>query len=229
MKRIEAILFDSDGVLVDTERLFFEATQAAFHAAGATLSPIQWATWYLAEGRRSRDIAEIVGIPPSRIDQVVGNRDRLFWSRVDQGVPLLPGVTDTLRNLAGNFRLAVVTGASRRHYDRVHASSGLQGFFEATITTDEYKHGKPHPEAYVTALKKLSLEPHQCLAVEDSPRGAKAARAAGIRCVVVPTALTDLPQCPADCDIIENLALLGGLLESYTRSADGPSYFPSQQ
>lgn len=209
----QAILFDSDGVLIDSERLFFEATRDAFESAGSFISRGQWATWYLSEGKRSREIAGLVGIPSSRLDEIIARRDKLFWDQIDRGAPLLPGVAETLDHLDGQFRLAVVTGASRKHYDRVHASTNLRDYFEVMVTKDECEHVKPHPEAYLTALHKLSLKPCECLAVEDSPRGATAALKAGIPCVVIPTGLTDIALCPEGCRILHNISCLKDLLE----------------
>jgi len=209
----QAILFDSDGVLIDSERLFFEATRDAFESAGSVISRGQWAKWYLSEGKRSREIAGLVGIPSSRLEETIARRDELFWDKIDRGVSLLPGVAETLDHLARHFRLAVVTGASRKHYDRVHASSNLRDFFEVMVTSDECQHVKPHPEAYLTAMKRLSLKPKDCLAVEDSPRGATAALKAGIRCVVIPTRLTDIELCPAECTILDKITCLKDLLE----------------
>lgn len=202
---IRAILFDSDGVLVDTERLFFEATRTAFETAGGTLSERQWSVWYLSQGRSSREIATLCGLGPSNLEDIIAGRNQAFWDRVDQGVPLCSGVRETLNVLAPDFGLAVVTGASRRHFDRVHGLSGLRDFFQITVTSDDYEHVKPHPQAYLTAARRLSLEPHECLAIEDSPRGARAAVAAGMPCLVIPTALTDIALCPAECTIIRSL------------------------
>jgi beta-phosphoglucomutase-like phosphatase (HAD superfamily) len=211
---IQAILFDSDGVLVDTEQLFFEATRAAFQSAGGTLTSRQWAVWYLSQGRSSREIAGLSGVSPSLIDDAIERRNWSFWDRIDQGVPLCAGVMETLNDLARDFRLAVVTGASRSHYQRVHASSGLRDFFEVTVTSDEYQHVKPHPQAYLTAVQRLALKPHQCLAIEDSPRGATAAISAGVRCFVVPTLLTDIALCPVECTIIDNLTRISEYLKA---------------
>lgn len=194
----EAILFDSDGVLVDTERLFFEATRAAFQSVGVTLPADLWSVRFLSEGRRSREIGVELGIPAEQIESTMELRDLLFWKRVDQGVPLMSGILETLEQLAPRYRLAVVTGATRPHFERVHRNTELLRYFTVTVTGDECEHVKPHPEAYHLALQRLGLPPEACIAVEDSPRGAKAARAAGIRCFVIPTPLTDIAQCPAD-------------------------------
>lgn len=209
---MKAIFFDSDGVLVDTERLFFEVTRAAFESAGVALSSAQWARGYLGEGRRSRDIAGQLGMEPGRIADVIRQRDEAFWIRIDRGVPVFPGVAETLGRLARQFRLAVVTGASRPHFERVHSATGLRDFFETVVTCDDYERAKPDPQAYLTALDKLGLDAGECLAVEDSPRGAKAAVSAGLRCVVIPTSLTDGTLCPAECIFVDNVTRLPGLI-----------------
>ena len=205
---MKAILFDSDGLLVDTEQMFFEATRAAFEMAGASISSDQWARWYLAEGQRSRDIAALVGVPASSIEATIEKRDELFWNRVDQGVPLLPGVRETVTGLAEQFSLAIVTGASRQHFDRVHAATGITHLFAVVVTSDDYQCAKPHPQGYVTAMQELSLGPSDCLAVEDSPRGATAAVAAGIRCCVIPTSLTKVALCPPACTFLSDVSEL---------------------
>lgn len=188
--------------------MLFDATCAAFESAGAALSSDQWARWYLAEGRRSRDIAALVGVPISSVAETIEKRDEIFWNRIDKGVPLLPGVRDTLTHLAKRLFLAVVTGASRRHFDRVHAATGITHLFGVVVTSDDYECAKPHPQAYVTAMQKLSLGPSDCLAVEDSPRGAAAAVAAGIRCCVIPTGLTNVALCPPACTILNDVSQL---------------------
>ena len=82
------------------------------------------------------------------------------------------------------------------------SSTGLGGFFEFVVTCENERHAKPNPRGYLAALKRLSLDANECLAVEDSPRSARAAIAAGIPCVVIPTLLTDLALCPPHCKIL---------------------------
>jgi HAD superfamily hydrolase (TIGR01509 family) len=212
---IQTILFDSDGVLVDTERLFFEATREVFAGFGAVIPPGQWAVWFLAESRRSREIGGLLGIPDPQMEEAIKRRDQLFWAKVEAGVSLLPGVRETLNHLSGNFRLAVVTGASRSHFEGVHAATELTDFFEVIITADDYDAPKPSPECYLKALQVLSVDPQSCLAVEDSPRGAAAAVSAGLRCAVIPTPLTNLSLCPGECDILNSMTELSLLIGNY--------------
>lgn len=215
---LRAVLFDSDGVLVDTERPFYEATRTVFAADGAALTEPQWARWYLAEGKRSRDIAGLAGIPAGRVDRVIEDRDKAFWGRIAQGVRVLPGVRRTLRALAERFRLAVVTGASRAHFERVHSSTGLLPYFELVVTSDDCSEAKPSPQAYLTALRGLGLPGRECLAVEDSPRGAASALAAGIRCLVVPHRLTAIELCPRGSEIVDRV---DRVIEATTQPSGG--------
>jgi FMN phosphatase YigB (HAD superfamily) len=90
-KMIQAILFDSDGVLVDTEWLFFDATREAFAIDRAVISPDQWPIWYLAEGKRSREIGLLLCIPYLQIEETFKNRDRLFCAILEAGFSVFPG------------------------------------------------------------------------------------------------------------------------------------------
>lgn len=208
---IKAILFDSDGVLVDSEQIFFDATREAFAQAGAEIDARKWARWYLSEGRHSADIARELGISESRIDGVIRQRNADFYGRIARGVPVMPGVPDVLESLCDTYRLAVVTGADREHFDLVHRNTGLVRFFETVVTRDDCRDVKPAPEAYLTVLDRLELRPKECLAVEDSPRGAVAAVAAGITCVVLRTALTDVFLCPPQCTVIDDMSQISVL------------------
>jgi HAD superfamily hydrolase (TIGR01509 family) len=193
--RVEAVLFDNDGVLVDTEAAFFEVTREAFAGEGVILTPRHWARTYLGEGRTSRDIAKSLGVPGKRIGAMVDERNRVWRKRMEAGVPLRPGVLETLEALHKKVRMAVVTGSPREQFDLVHRFSGLLDFFEAVLTEDDFERSKPHPDAYLAALQRLGLPTDRCLAVEDSPRGLASATSAGLLCVLVPTELTDLEMC----------------------------------
>ncbi len=205
-RRLKAVLFDSDGVLVDTERLFFEATRDAFAAAGIDLRVEDWARCYLAEGMRSPQIAALLGLPDAGIEETIRLRDERFQALLEEGPPVMPGVRKTLTTLRNRVRLILVTGASRSHVELAHRVSGCLPYFEIVVTRDDFKRPKPHPDAYLTALRQSGLEAEDCLAVEDSPRGAAAAIAAGIRCLVIPTALTDIRLCPPAVEAISSLA-----------------------
>jgi HAD superfamily hydrolase (TIGR01509 family) len=209
---MKAVFFDSDGVLVDTERLFYEATRDAFAAAGVDLPPEVWARLYLAEGNKSPKIAALLGMPADRINETIRLRDDRFQDRLEEGPAALPGVLEALARLKPRVRLLLVTGAARRHIDLAHRVSGCLPYFEDIVTQDDFERPKPHPDAYFKALERAELDPAEAIAIEDSPRGAKSAVAAGLRCLIVPTPLTTVSLCPPEAEIVPTLAAAVALI-----------------
>lgn len=203
---IEAVLFDNDGVLVDTETLFFETTRRAFEQLGLNLTRELWGRRYLSEGKTSREIATSLGADTSRVDAVIAERNEQYWKVLQSAPPLRPHVMETLKILHGRFKLAIVTGCGREQLDLVHAGNQLLKFFDLIVTSDDCSDRKPHPEPYLNALRALGLEASRCIAIEDSPRGLASARAAGLRCVVVPTELTDMLEFPGALAIEKDLS-----------------------
>ena len=204
--KIEAILFDNDGVLVDTESLFFETTQRAFMRLNLSLDRETWGRRYLTEGKSSREIALALGADGNRVTEILEQRNQQYW-RLLQNPPLLrPHVRETLTALHGRFKLAIVTGCGREQLDLVHNGNELLELFELIVTSDDCSCSKPHPEPYLTALQALGLDAPQCIAVEDSPRGLASAKAARVRCIVVPTELTAMLEFPGAAAIERDIS-----------------------
>ena len=187
---IEMVLWDNDGVLVDTETLFYETTRSAFARLGIDLTKEIWGRLYLSEGKTSREIAGLLGADADRTAAILNERNQQYRQILLQPPPLRPQVRETLGVLAGRVRMAIVTGSPRDQLQLMLGASGLLGFFEITVTGDDCTHPKPDPEPYLTALKRLGVGASRCISVEDSPRGLASAKAAGIACMVVPTELT---------------------------------------
>ncbi len=191
---IEAILWDNDGLLLDTEAIFFKLTQDVFADLGFDLTEEYWGIEYLARAKRTRQVAHEMGMHPVHIDQAIERRDREFLDILQGPVPLRPGVHDTLQTLRGKVKQGLVTGSPRKKVDLMHRFSGLEGYFDVIITADDVKETKPHPEPYRAAMEFLGVEPENCFAVEDSERGLASAHAAGINCIVVPNPLTRIQR-----------------------------------
>jgi HAD superfamily hydrolase (TIGR01509 family) len=187
---IDTVLWDNDGVLLDTEILFFETTRAGFNRYGLDLTKEMWGRHYLGEGKSSREIAAQLGAERNRIEAMLDERNQQYREVLRKKPPLRPQVLETLNLLYGRVRMAMVTGSHRDQLQLMHRDSGLLEFFDAIVTGDECSQPKPHPELYLAGLKALGANAQNCIAVEDSPRGLAAARAAGIACIVVPTELT---------------------------------------
>jgi HAD superfamily hydrolase (TIGR01509 family) len=188
---IRAVFWDNDGVLVDTEKLYFQATREFLLHAGVTLTEELFQRISLGEGRSVFDLALEKGVSQAEIDRLHDLRNRRYTQLVKEGVTILPGVEETLAALARRGLLqAIVTSSRRIHFEAMHLQTGLPSCFDFILTREDYTLSKPHPEPYRLAMEKSGCGPAECLVVEDSERGCQAAVAAGIRCLVVPNDLT---------------------------------------
>jgi HAD superfamily hydrolase (TIGR01509 family) len=206
LQTTEAVLFDNDGVLVDTETLFYETSRSAFKQLGLDLTRETWGQLYLGEGKSSREIALSLGADPARIGAILEERNQQYLRVLKKPPPLLTKVRETLVNLRGRVKMAIVTGCGRHQLDLVHTTSDILGYFDTIITSDTCSCAKPHPEPYLNAIRMLGVQAERCIAVEDSPRGLSSARAAGVPCVIVPTELTRNLDFPGALAIEQDLS-----------------------
>ena len=191
MGLVKAVLWDNDGILVDSEFDFFEVTRDAFAELGLDLTKDIWGLQYLGEGKSSREIAREMGADPAEFNRILDERNARYREMLRKNPPPVRSrVPETLSRLCGRVKLGVVTGSHRDQFRHMHQSSGLTGMFDVIITGDDWKEPKPDPGPYLAALEALGLPAGECIAVEDTKRGLLAAVNAGIACVVVPTELT---------------------------------------
>jgi HAD superfamily hydrolase (TIGR01509 family) len=187
---LKALLWDNDGVLIDTEGLFFRATRDALMNAGIELSRELYIEYALRQGRSCFDLAAARGWKASQISELRVHRDRVYSAMLADAPAPMKHARDTLALLHERFHMAVVTTSKAEHFYLMHRRSGLLEFFEFAITREDYERSKPDPEPYIAALKRLQLKTEQCVAIEDSERGLAAANAADLRCIVIPSGLT---------------------------------------
>jgi HAD superfamily hydrolase (TIGR01509 family) len=136
------------------------------------------------------DLAEERGVSAEAIAGLREKRNGRYSELLRGDTQVLDGVEETLWQLRGRVSMGVVTGSRGEHFEIIHASTDLLPYFGFVLTREDYGEAKPAPDAYLTAMARQGLAPEDCLVVEDSERGFKAARDAGIRCLVVPNALT---------------------------------------
>jgi HAD superfamily hydrolase (TIGR01509 family) len=212
---VEAILWDNDGVLVDTEFIFFESTRRTLATIGIQLTLEQFLDFSMRQGRSAFELAIESGWDQQPVANLKRQRDVLYSQMLQTETRVLPGVVETLNALYGRIRMAVVTSSQRQHFDLIHANIGLMGYFEFVLAREDYALTKPSPEPYLLALQRLGIKAENCVAVEDSERGLAAARAAGLRCLVIPNEITRscsfqgataiLPRAAAVLDILAEL------------------------
>jgi HAD superfamily hydrolase (TIGR01509 family) len=184
---ITTILWDNDGVLVDTEGYYFQATNDVLAPYGLRMSRKDFARTLLIEGTSTLDA--IQGLGGFTEAQIAGIRDErfvLYEKYLAENDLVIPGAVETLDRLSRTFRMGVVTGSTARHLTLQHERTGLLHHFAFCVTADDYEHYKPDPEPYLLAMERGGVRADECIAVEDTPRGLQAAQAAGIACIVVP-------------------------------------------
>jgi HAD superfamily hydrolase (TIGR01509 family) len=214
---IRAVFWDNDGVLVDTEKIYFQATRELLLQAGVMLTPALFKRISLDEGRSAFDLAEEKGVPREVIDRLHAARNRRYTELLAGGVRILEGVEETLGLLRGKVIQAIVTSSRRVHFDAMHARTGLPSFFDFILTREDYRLSKPDPEPYRLAMQRSGCLPEECLIVEDTERGLRAALAAGMRCIVVPNELTQGAAFAGAWRILESCRAIPGEIERLNR------------
>ncbi len=179
------ILWDNDGVLVDTEGLYFQATKTVLKTLGIDLTPGQFKEISLRRGQSSLTLAATRGVSDQGIAQLRKERDRIYAETLGAQSRLIDGVEDVLRSLHGKVRMGVVTSTSREHFEIAHAKSVVGRCMDFVITREDCQDLKPHPEPYLTAVRRYGLRAEECIVVEDSERGLASAKAAGLECLIV--------------------------------------------
>jgi HAD superfamily hydrolase (TIGR01509 family) len=186
MSRIEAVVFDLDGVIIDSEEAWEEARRTYVAEHGRQFLPdSQERMMGMSTGEWSRHLAIDLGIglPPEKVATEVLDRMAV---RYRAALPLVPGAVPAVRRLAARFPLALASSSARILIDQVLESAVLTDAFRVTLSTEEVPRGKPFPDVYLTAAERLGLPPVACAAVEDSSNGLRSAAAAGMTVIAVP-------------------------------------------
>jgi HAD superfamily hydrolase (TIGR01509 family) len=183
---IEAVVFDLDGVLLDSEHVWDEVReQLARERGGRWHERAQADMMGMSSTEWSRYMHDVIGLPeaPEAInDEVVQH----MLARYDEELPLVDGAVDAVRRLAGSFRLALASSSNRPLIEAALSSSGLAALFDVTVSSEEVERGKPAPDVLLDAARRLELPPARCAAIEDSGNGIRAASAARMRVIAIP-------------------------------------------
>ena len=179
------ILWDNDGVLVNTEGMYFQACREILGSVGVELTLDQFKEISLRRGASTFVLAAERGVAAEEIGRLRKRRDERYVELLKTQPCVIDGVEEVLRSLHGRARMGIVTGSQRQHFETIHEKSGLLRYMDFVLTREDYGESKPDPEPYLTAMQRHDLHPDRCLVVEDSERGVAAATAAGLKCLVV--------------------------------------------
>jgi HAD superfamily hydrolase (TIGR01509 family) len=203
---IDAVVFDLDGVIVDSERVWDDVRERYTREAGGTytasatrdmmgMSSVEW----------SRYMHDALGVPgtPEEINAEVVRR---MLVRYGEAPPLIPGAAEAVQECAVRWPLAVASSSNPELIEVVLERAGIRELFRAVVSSQEVPRGKPAPDVYLEAAQRLGIDAARCAAVEDSHNGIRSAKAAGMRVVAVPNA-----HFPPDA---ESLALADVVVQS---------------
>ena len=178
------ILFDHDGVLVDTEFWYYKAGERALADIGLTLDKDQYLRG-MSQGLGTWAQARAAGVDEQTISRQRGVRDIYYQEYLRTEAIEIEGVVETLAELSRYVRMAIVTTAKRVDFEIIHEKRQVRQFMDFVLVREDYNLSKPHPEPYLTGLKRFGATKEETLVVEDSSRGLNSAVAAGIDCVIV--------------------------------------------
>ena len=218
-RKLDAVVFDFDGLLADSEPLQIRAWQEFLAGYDSRLSDSLINEMF---GLRVRDSAKVVqerlGLPLSP-EEVMHGRDEIFLQLVATELPLMTGARELVGWLQAetSLRLALATSGHRRYISAALSVVNLQDAFEFIVTGDDVENGKPHPEIYLAAANGLSVDPSRCLALEDAPHGVRSAKSAGMACLAVPNEMTEsIPGLDEADAIVEDLHAVRAWIEANT-------------
>jgi HAD superfamily hydrolase (TIGR01509 family) len=194
---IQAVVFDMDGVLIQSEEVW-DAVRERFvrERGGRYDDEIQRAMMGMSSTEWSAFLHEVAGVSddPEEINAEVVRR---MLAAYRDHLPLLPGAVDAVKRIAAAFTLGLASSSNRELIDTVLDVAGLAGSFAATVSSEEVAHGKPAPDVYLEAARRLGLAAGACAAIEDSHGGIRSAKAAGMRVVAIPN-----PTYPPDAEAL---------------------------
>lgn len=196
---IAAVVFDLDGVIVDSEQLWDEVREQYVRETGGTysesatrdmmgMSSVEW----------SRYLAESLGVPgtPEQINSAILER---MLERYGEAPPLIPGAVEAVRRCAECWPLAVASSSNPELIEVVLGAAGLHEAIPVVVSSQEVARGKPAPDVYLEAARRLGVDPSACAAVEDSHNGIRSAEAAGMRVIAIPN-----PHFPPDAEALSH-------------------------
>jgi HAD superfamily hydrolase (TIGR01509 family) len=206
---IEAVVFDLDGVLLDSEQVWDEAReQLAKERGGRWHGGAQRDMMGMSSPEWSRYMHDVIGLsePPEEINREVVERLAAIYER---GLPVIRGAREAVERLASRWPLGLASSSNRELIDLVLERLGVSELFRATVSSEEVARGKPAPDVYLEAARRLGVEPSRSAAIEDSQNGILAAKAAGMRVLTIPNG--HFP--PGEDALAEADAVLGSIDE----------------
>jgi len=199
---IAAVVFDMDGLLIDSEQVWDDVRESLAHERGGRWHPgAQRDMMGMSSPEWSRYMHETIGLSesPEEINRIVVER---MVERYAEGPPWIDGALEAVRRTAALYPLGLASSSNRALIDLALAAGGIASLFRATVSSEEVPRGKPAPDVYLEAARRLGADPHACVAIEDSHNGIRSAKAAGMTCIAIPNAHFPPGEAVGDADLV---------------------------
>lgn len=183
------ILFDNDGVLVETEKWYFEANKKALALLGLNLE-MDFYQKIMIKGGSAFELAQINNIEKDIIEKHRSIRDNFYQEFLQTKDITIPKVKDILKELSKRYKMAIVTTSRRVDFELIHKNRQIIDFMDFILCVEDYERAKPHPEPYLKGLEKFNAKDFEAIVVEDSQRGLQSAKSANIDCIVIKNEFT---------------------------------------
>ena len=205
------ILFDNDGVLVETELWYFHANEKAMKELGVTLE-LEYYLELMKHGGNWWELAMQRGVSLEEVNRARERRSRYYQHYLRTENIYIEGVEEVIRELSEHYRMGIVTTSRRVDFELIHHEKKLTRYMEFVLCEEDYSRAKPHPDPYLKGLELLSAHPNDTIVVEDSQRGLTSAVHAGIECAIVKNDFTASHDFSAATYRIDSLNDLKALL-----------------
>lgn len=202
----KTILWDNDGVLVDTEKYYLKANTIFLKEYGIEVTEEQYNEISLIQGKSMLTLLETRGYSPEEILKLREKRDDLYINLVMSGEITIPGAEEALESMHGKVKMGIVTTTKREYFIKVHETTGFLKYFDFIVAREDYKNSKPSPDPYLLGIKCSGSSPDECVAIEDTERGLKAAVSAGLDCIVIPSGLTSKNNFEGARTVVDNIS-----------------------
>jgi len=206
------LLFDNDGVLVETEPYYFKANVKALKEFGLELS-FETYMEIMARGGTAWEVAKKAGFKQKEIDAKRKQRDVYYREFITNENIAIEGVCDVLGKLSKEYKMGIVTTSRRVDFELIHSKMEITNYMDFVLCVEDYPRSKPYPDPYLAGLKLFGATKEEALVIEDSQRGLTAAVNAGIECCVVANEFTQTHDFSTASYKIKNLKELVSLLE----------------
>lgn len=207
------IFWDNDGVLVETEGLYFQATVQVLKKYQCSIPKEEYINLNLIQGQSP--LAQVLtknGANQKTILQAKKDRDDIYADFICRGIKPIKNVEGVLKKLHTKVWMGIVTSSKKQHFELIHQQTNFLKYFEFYITREDFVKSKPDPEPYLKALRKTNQNPKKCMVVEDSRRGLVSATVAGIPTCILETTLTQTMDYREAIKVFQNVEDLGDYL-----------------